>query len=476
MRGNPFVLTPRWIMFDQFWIALRTRNGWLIQLRFAAAAMLALIIPASLLLPGIRINIPAVGCLAGVILLYNLVLRSTLKHIPPTRAPFHGLHFALIQICLDLAVLALLVHYTGGVESPVIFFFIFHVIIGSLILPASSVSMICAGIIIIMFTGALLEAHGTIPHHAIAGLFAAPVYTNSTYIAIHFIVFSITVFVSSFLANSISKELYLRERSLTIAYRKLEEAERAKSRYVMSVVHDLKTPIAAVITYLNLILEGDFGAVHEEQERPLERSRIRLNGAITLINDILQLSHVKLAASIEAVPVNLVTLFDEIYQEMRILFQAKHIRYSLWNNGTDDLTLEAEPRLLRLALGNLISNAHKYTEEGGAVEVHLKQVDGAVTIEVADSGIGIPETELGRIFEDFYRSSVSKKKGIEGTGLGLSIVHQIVRQLHGTIRVESPSRLQLDDTRRGTAFFITLPKAYTALPEEIDDDELAPAS
>jgi signal transduction histidine kinase len=196
-------------------------------------------------------------------------------------------------------------------------------------------------------------------------------------------------------------------------------------------------------------------------ERPLERSRSRLSTAITLINDILQLSQVKLANRIEASDINLTEMLEDIYDEMRILFMAKKIRFSTWTNADHDLHIEAEPRLLKLALGNLISNAHKYTENDGLVEVHMKEKEDIVTIEIADNGIGIPEGELDRIFDDFYRTSVSKKKTTEGTGLGLSIVQQIIHQFHGTIRVESPSRLGDGFERHGTAFFLTLPRTYT---------------
>jgi signal transduction histidine kinase len=471
MKNNLFALTPRWIMFDQFWLSLKKRNLWLIYLRYGAVAMLLGMTFGSLFLPGISISTAPLTVIAVLLLAYNLLMHKTHDLIPPTYAKFHGLHFALIQIIADLLTLAFIIYFTGGVESPFFPIFIFHVIIGSLLLPAAYVSLICAGILTVMLGGAIAEIRGALPHHPVEGLLAIPLYTNQTYVILHFLVFTLTIFVSSYLANSISKELYLRERSLTNAYAKLENAERTKSRYVMSVVHDLKTPIAAVTTYLNMILERTFGPLTDEMERPLERSRVRLNGAITLINDILQLSQVKLTSKIEVSEINLVLMIDEIYQEMRIMFMAKRVRFSTWVNDREDLVIEAEPKLLRLALSNIISNAQKYTEENGAVEVHMKAIDDTVVIEVADSGIGIPENEISRVFEDFYRTTISKKKSFEGTGLGLSIVQQIVHQLHGTIRAESPSRLQADENRKGTAFFLSLPRTYEAVRDEFEEEE-----
>jgi two-component system, OmpR family, phosphate regulon sensor histidine kinase PhoR len=297
-------------------------------------------------------------------------------------------------------------------------------------------------------------------------------YANATYVVVRVTMLSLVLFLSNYLANSISKELYLRERSLTIAYKKLEEAETTKSRYVMSVVHDLKTPIAAAMTYLNMILDGSLGRVPEAFERPLERSRIRLNNAISIVNDILQLTQLRLAEKPEISHVNLTELIDEIYQEMRILFVAKKIRFSTWVAKQDDIHIEAERRLLKLALSNLISNTHKYTDNEGRVEIHLQQNEETVSIEIADSGMGIPEQEQQKIFQDFYRSSAAKERGIEGTGLGLSVVTHIIRQFNGRIDVQSPSRLGDGNERPGTAFIITLPRKFIWQQVLIDESEV----
>ncbi len=467
MNARTFALTPRWIMFDQFWIALKSRNRRLIILRYGAIIMLALFLAGAVLLPELGIPVIPVALVTLAILLYNVLLHQALKTLPAEFAPFHGLHFALIQISADLVALLVLTYYTGGVESPFLLFYLFHIIIASLILPSAIVALIIAAVLGMMFGGALLELSGVIAHHPIHGLFPAAQYTNGTYIAVQFAAFAFTFFVINYLANSISKELYLRERSLTRAYKQLEEAEKTKSRYVMSVVHDLKTPIAAAITYLNMLLDKSFGELSDEMERPIERSRVRLQGAITLINDILQLSQVKLASDVEVQDVNLSALISEIYEEMRILFMAKKIRFSTWTNAENDVHVEAEPKLLKLAIANIISNAHKYSENDSTVEVHLKEIDGLASIEVADSGIGIPEGEIDKIFQDFYRTGISKKKS-EGTGLGLSIVKQIIHQFNGTVHVESPSRLQTPD-RPGTAFFIMLPRTFKKA--DVEDEE-----
>ncbi len=468
MKKFFFGTLPEWVMYDQFWHTLKKRNLWLIHLRYAAAATLAALAIVDGFLDIIELEVVLVGIVAVAILMYNIVFHRMHKGIPEGYATFNGLHFAFMQMCADFLSLMALIYVTGGVESPFLYFFIFHVIIGSLLLPMKVISMLIAITVLTTFMGAMLEFQGVIAHFHIGSNMVTQHYSNELHIAVHFILLTVTLLISNYLANSISKELYIRERALTMAYSKLEEAETAKSKYVMSVVHDLKTPIAAAMTYLNILMDGSLGKVPEAFERPLERSRIRLNGAISVVNDILQLTQLKLAAKPVITDVNLTELVEEIYQEMRILFVSKHTRFSTWTNSDKDIIIEAERKLLKLALANLISNTHKYTDPNGRVEIHIKLIDDKVSIEIADDGIGIPETEQTRIFEDFYRSSLSKKSGIEGTGLGMSVVLHIIDQFNGDIRVESPSQIASGDDRPGTAFIILLPISYVSRSTEIE--------
>src|SRR5512133_1467265 len=111
-------LTPQWIMFDQFWISLKTRNLWLIQLRYAACIMLLGLIIADFIISSITLPVVPLAFLAVSIAGYNVIFHYSIRYLPPAYAPFHGLHFALIQIIADFISLAILIYYTGGMESP----------------------------------------------------------------------------------------------------------------------------------------------------------------------------------------------------------------------------------------------------------------------------------------------------------------------------------------------------------------------
>lgn len=474
MIGKIFTLIPDRCKFDTFWVEVRKRNRWLITLRYFAIIMLASLTAGiewfRVTKENIEFNTVPLWIIAFSILVYNIVFHLFWKYLSKKRnwkqniriiyprKGFHSLHFSLMQICIDFIALMLFIYFTGGVETPLFAFFIFHVIIGSMLLPASVIILIITVTMAVSVTGALLEFHGIIPHYAIKGIMPFTLYSDMTYIVIFFTLFGIVVYMSIYLANSISKQLYRRERALTIAYEKLEEAEKSKSRYVMSVVHDLKTPIAAVITYLDMLLEGSKGELKEGQAQPLERSKIRLTNAITIINDILYISQLKLESTLDkSLDINLIELFGEIFRDFQVLINSKNIKYDFRSEAIPAI-MKGEDRILKLAISNIISNSVKYTDSGGMIHVRIIDNKNNWLISVADTGIGIADTEKRKVFDDFYRTSKSKKRGIEGSGLGLSITLETVRKYGGSIKVESPSYLEISDELPGSEFIIELPK------------------
>ena len=470
MKNKIFELVPERVQYDQFWIEIRKRNHWLIILRYGAVIMLTSLIIGiffmEMIFPNFEIDKTPLMLIAFCIMVYNLFLHKIWTLIPLSHhsTKFNFIHLSLIQIGLDFISLMLLVYFTGSVESPMNAFIIFHVIIGSLLVPGIFITLIVTVALIISIIGSTLELKQIIPHHAIQGFLQIQLFNNPSYVIIFFSFLGITLYISIYLANSIATQLYQRERALTQAYADLETAEKSKSQYVISVVHDLKTPIVAAMTYLNMILDGNLGKIEEHQLKPLQRSKVRLTGAIDMIGDILHISTLKLESNKNnIIEVDLSGLCEEILKEMKVLLNSKKIEYNFIHDSNSQFIIKAEPKLLKLALSNLISNAYKYTEENGKIEVAIENIKDRIQISVADTGIGIPAQERDKIFQDFYRSTISKKLGIEGTGLGLSIVLQTIKQLNGEIKVESPSYLKSQDDKPGTQFIITLPKLSNQL-------------
>ncbi len=474
MFGDFFKLIPERVQFEQFWFEIRKRNKWLIYLRYGAFLLLTSLIIGILILESIYENFHVstfpLWIIAFSILIYNLIFHGiwnylakkrswiNAKHVDIHRKGFRSMHFSMIQILTDFMALMLFIYFTGGVETPLYVMFIFHVIIGSLFLPGPIMFLIITITLATTIVGSILELSGSIPHHSIAGLLDQQLYTNEAYLIVFFTIFGIALYLSIYLANSIAMRLYSRERALTDAYKQLEDAEKTKSKYVMSVVHDLKTPVSAVLTYLNMILGGNLGEIKDVFVKPLERSQARLKGAINIINDILYISQLKLESEPKDITdIDLHELIEEIYSEFSVIANSKNIDYS-FEPFQQGIIIKGDRRQLKLAISNLVSNAVKYVRENGKIEVTTESNNKNIVISIADTGIGIPPQEKDKIFNDFYRSTISKKSGIEGTGLGMSIVTEVIRHLNGKIEIDSPSRLKISDELPGSEFRLIIPK------------------
>jgi signal transduction histidine kinase len=236
--------------------------------------------------------------------------------------------------------------------------------------------------------------------------------------------------------------------ALTEQNERLRELDGMKDQFVSTVSHELRTPLSAIVGYLELVLAGEVGLVPDDQRRFLEivsRNCVRLN---RLVDDILFVAHVDAGRlSIERQWVDLGRLAEESLETARGAGAGKEI--DLRFSGDDGLPrVWADPMRMTQLFDNLLSNAIKFTPAGGTVSLTIARQGEAVHVEVRDTGVGIPASEVGNLFERFFRASTSVS--VPGTGLGLSIVKSIVEAHGGTIAVESEQGV-------GTTFSIELP-------------------
>jgi len=230
------------------------------------------------------------------------------------------------------------------------------------------------------------------------------------------------------------------------------QAEQDKIRFISMVAHELKSPIAAIINYINIILSGMFDDQVEKIHEMMERSKIRGEALLDLIRDLLFLNQSeagKVEKSIERLELK------AILRDQLEFFQAQADRTGV------NLSLEASDgeypvRLDRKDLDritmNLISNGIKYNRQGGILSLIMQQDDESVVVKVRDTGIGMSEEEMKGLFAEFYRVKNPHTSGIPGTGLGLATVKRIINEYNGTIQVDS--RLG-----KGSTFTVTLPRA-----------------
>jgi signal transduction histidine kinase len=229
---------------------------------------------------------------------------------------------------------------------------------------------------------------------------------------------------------------------------RLRELDRMKDVFVSSVSHELRTPLTSMVGYLEILRDGEAGALTDDQVHFLEIVDRNCHRLMDLIDDILLTARMDGGHfTLERAPVALGDLAARHVESIRPTAAAKGVQVVL--DVEDDLEpIEGDEMRLGQLLDNLLSNAVKFTPSGGTVIVDIGTHDRVARVEVSDSGIGMPAEDLDRLFERFFRASTART--VQGTGLGLSIAKSIAEAHGGTIGVRS----QVDV---GTTFVVDLP-------------------
>jgi PAS domain S-box-containing protein len=216
----------------------------------------------------------------------------------------------------------------------------------------------------------------------------------------------------------------------------VERANKLKSEFLASMSHELRTPINALIGYSALLLDGVLGEVTPKQRDALSRGRTAAEHLLALINDILDLAKIeagKMPLHLEDVPLREVTL--EVTQQIEPLVRKKQLDFVI-DVASDCPVIYSDRTKIKQVMLNLLSNAVKFTNVG-SVSVEAVCAPGGVRIDVVDTGIGIRQSDLQAIWEDFRQVDQSRTREFGGTGLGLSITRKLLERLGGSVTVHS---------------------------------------
>lgn len=596
----------------------------LIQLRWFAA--IGVLIVTQLVGPLFRVGVPTAQLtIIGIsILVYNLILFLLERNV---RKIENGARFyprlAFAQMALDWLSIAVLIHFSGGIESPVIYFFLFHIVIVSIFFQKRQAFIFTAVAIVLLCALAGLEYFGFLPHHAIQGYLAQPLYRNELFLVGALVVFGSTALFTTYLVTGISERLRQRvaevielSRSLrqltdrlrllnesarvvsstleltqvlnllvkntaegmgvkacsirlldksgrrldavaayglsqkyldkgpvllsssalsrsvlagstvnipdvskssllqypeeaaregycsmlsapligktkvlgilraysdeinhfsvddenfittiaaqgsiaienALAYQAIEDLESAKSAFVRTFTHELRSPVGVIYSLLKNITDGYAGEISAAQRDLLERAIRRTDFLKELIDDLLDLSAGKAQVIIEETtgPIAINPILARVMARYEIPAQDKGVSLQ-WAGQEDsqEAVVTASEEGLDRIFNNLVSNAVKYTPQGGKVAVRLEKSESQVSVSVEDTGIGIPEESLANLFTEFYRAPNAKEFEGKGTGLGLAIVKDTAERYGGRVTVESKLGV-------GSRFVVTFPVA-----------------
>ncbi len=228
--------------------------------------------------------------------------------------------------------------------------------------------------------------------------------------------------------------------------------EKIRQDFVANVSHELKTPIASIQGYSETLLSGalDDPAHAKDFIKIIHNESGRL---AQLVDDLLNLAKIESGKlNMNLKPVRLLPIIDKVIASMAL--QAEKKALTLTKTIPEQCPeILADTTRITQVLFNLIDNAIKYTPENGNIQILIKEQTQTLEIEIADNGIGIPEKDIPRLFERFYRVDKGRSRELGGTGLGLSIVKHIVKAHNGTITINST-------LGQGSTFTITLPKSH----------------
>lgn len=601
--------------------ALCTSLSWLCSLRWLAGGGIILAVWLAQWMLGVDLPVWPITSIGVMVLTYNIVFRQWLERLTcsssGTNPAAHTL--ARLQIGADWLMMTVLIHFSGGVESPVIFYFFFHIILATILLSVRDAYFLAIVSIGLLGFIALFEYRGWLLHWGIHGFSPIDLYNNDLYVSGVLFFFASATLISVYLATQITRNLRARENDMAmlsqdlqkanqrlqtlyesaqavsstldlqqvlnrltqsttevmhvkactirlldemqqsmclassyglthtyfqkgcllvnqnpllretlagriiaidditqdtrlqylkeaiaegirstltvplpgrngplgiirvycdkvgrfttsdkqylstvashgsiaienaLAYEALQNLDEAKRKFILMVTHELRSPVGVVRSLLRTLSGGYAGTLTDLQLDMISRALRRSDFLQTLIDDLLDLAAGKTGLRVEQSPepMDLGALVNQIVARYHVPAEEKHIELHLALDPVPFFVVGIVEQLDR-AYNNLISNAIKYTPEGGRVTITLEKTEAYVRFKVADTGIGIAADALPHLFEEFYRAPNAKAQVKQGTGLGLAIAKDIITRYHGTINVESTEN-------KGTTITVLLP-------------------
>ncbi|MEN8005880.1 MAG: HAMP domain-containing sensor histidine kinase [Candidatus Krumholzibacteriota bacterium] len=428
-------------------VSLRLRLDWFNKLRWGAAlGIMVLVFVAGVVLEA-DIEVRGLLLTGAVLLLLNTIYVIRSRRFPAVEIT-RELRLVKVQMVCDLVALTIMLNLSGGVENPLLFIYIIHVIIASLLFKGREIFQI-AWLAIFLFTAEVFgEFFDLFPHHHLPT--AGEMSHELPFILMTLGSFWLVILFSAYVGALIMKHNRSIKDELVVRQKVLLSEDRAKTDFFRYVTHEIKSPVNTAQSGVETALDLGGDSLAPSIRDVLGRAVSRLQQATRIVQDLADLTRggVLKEENLAAVDLNkLITTAVDAQGEVAVRSGLK-IDLALPDRP---VVLTTVPPMVETVVANLVNNAFRYSHDGGRVWVRVVDLGKRVSLVVEDEGIGISEEDLDLIFEEFFRSTSARDKSNLGTGLGLPIVRKFVEELGGSIEVESKEGT-------GSLFTVTLPR------------------
>ncbi len=422
--------------------------GWFIVLRWIAFAGVAATLAAVRLLGLYELPFALLFAITGLLGLLNLSFTAWLRRGKrgvlsrrETAWIFHA------QVVCDFVLLFFLVYFTGFLENPFCYFFVFHILLTAFIFSSRTVYAYVGALVVLIAGTFLAEYLRLVPHYQLWSAVAGSYLSQNLPRAAGLVSL---LLISAYLITSIKRRLEEQGQRCEVELDRYKNLDKIKSNFILQVTHELRGPIGAVSGYHEMLMRGIGGQCTTKALDLVRKADHRTDNLLTIIDEMIDYAYMKSQEEVRPAR-SRQALRGVIEENLELLeTQAAAKRITLVANCPKDLCVPATRDLLKIILGNLVHNAIKYSPPDTQVSVTAQAEGPEVHILVRDQGYGIEPEELEKIFEEFYRTRAARQLERDGTGLGLPIVKRAVESLAGRISVYS-------ELGKGSTFHIFLP-------------------
>jgi signal transduction histidine kinase len=372
------------------------------------------------------------------------------------RARVLHLAFASLNIAADLLVMTGTVYLTGGPHSPLVPMYFIEIAVMALMTNLGLTILTVAASFVLFAGMCALVLLGVLPllpsPYEIAGTL------SGAYIFMIVSAFGVSLLAPGAYVALIVQRLREHQAALEERARELTDAAREKSQFMVNVTHELRTPLHGILGLSDLLRDGVYGPVTDRQERSLEQIDSSAKNLLELIDTLLSLARAETTRfDVVAAPVSVAEVVERVVAAGRMLLGRKQLTLEM-AIGKDLPEINTDRGKLAQVLLNLVANAIKFTPDGGRVAVAACRTDDGVDVSVSDTGIGIPEGERSRIFDEFHQVDGSASRMYGGAGVGLALVRTLARMIESEVCVVS-------DVGKGSTFTVRVPMRLAATPK-----------